>query len=386
MPASYRMFLVELYEEFLEEASFLYDQRLTLFDNPEIDWKAIGEFEDRFEPHIDGLVVGGDAALDVCIRRAEEGDSGELHAAMRVFCRQDRFDLALQLVENLDPDQPDRASAIADALKHELPDAWRPKVGPMLTGRPDHLRILATVAGYRRDVALGAALESAWEGSPDAKIVWALGRLREVQSIDKLRSCLTNPNVAIDAATALLRIGERPRRSEVWPPEGLALAGETRVDVAESLIAIGLLGSSESIPMLLRSLGRPESALALEMITGVQIRETVTMPDPDEADDDPHTWTKITRRSQDPRQWSEAVAKFPSQGRYRLGRPMSLAARLDCLESGTTVHPLRVWTAEEVAIQHRIAIPFETDMLVHEQIEAINAMRQTGGKDNSFHG
>lgn len=387
MPASYRAFLVELYEEFLEEASFLYEQRLTLFDNPEITWKSIGEFEDRFEPHIDGLVVGGDRALDVCIRRAQEGDSGELHAAMRVFCRQDRFDLAGQALENLDPEKPSRGTAVADALKYELPTGWEQKLGRVLTGRPDHLRILATVAGYRRTPALSTVLASVWDGSPEAKIIQAFGRLREIKTRDRLRASLYDPGVALDAAIALLRMGERPRQTEEWPSEALALAGETLLDPNASLLALGLMGHAESIPLLLRSLEQPYAALALEMITGVQIRETVAVPDPDEEDDDPRTWTKITRRSQDPHQWINALAHFPSAGRFRAGRPMSLLARMECLEADTTSHPLRIWTAEELAIQHQITVPFETDMPVIRQMEAMDAMRQVsinyqkGGQD-----
>ena len=34
-------FETELYQEHLEEASFLYEQRLTLFDDPEITWLDI---------------------------------------------------------------------------------------------------------------------------------------------------------------------------------------------------------------------------------------------------------------------------------------------------------------------------------------------------------
>ena len=50
-------FETELYQEHLEEASFLYEQRLTLFDDIEITWLDIEDFEERFEAHIDALVV-----------------------------------------------------------------------------------------------------------------------------------------------------------------------------------------------------------------------------------------------------------------------------------------------------------------------------------------
>jgi hypothetical protein len=124
MAISAKTFLIELYEEYLEEASFLYEQRLSLLVNPEISWKKIGEFEERFEAHIDGLVVGGDLAIEVCKRRAEEGDFGELHAAVRVFCRQNRKDLVVTLLENVDTEDDQKVKAIADALKHELPAEW----------------------------------------------------------------------------------------------------------------------------------------------------------------------------------------------------------------------------------------------------------------------
>ena len=58
-------FATSLYLEHIEEASALYEQRLSFFDDPEITWQDIEDFEDRFEPHIDGLVVGKDLALDV---------------------------------------------------------------------------------------------------------------------------------------------------------------------------------------------------------------------------------------------------------------------------------------------------------------------------------
>ncbi len=84
-------FATDLFLDHLSEASFLYEQRLGLFDDPELTWKALEDFEQRFEPYIDGLVVGKDSALEVCKQQALAGDFGELHAAMRVFCRQKRW-------------------------------------------------------------------------------------------------------------------------------------------------------------------------------------------------------------------------------------------------------------------------------------------------------
>ena len=97
---SHRACLMRLYEEYLQEASFLYEQRLTLFRNPEITWRKIGEFEERLEAHIDGLVVGDKLAIDVCKRPVTEGDFGELFAAVCVFCRQEQRDLVLAILNS----------------------------------------------------------------------------------------------------------------------------------------------------------------------------------------------------------------------------------------------------------------------------------------------
>jgi len=73
-------FAAGIYQDHLSEASFLYEQRLSLLDDPELTWKALGDFEDRFEAHIDGLVVGENLALEVCKQQASAGDFSELHA------------------------------------------------------------------------------------------------------------------------------------------------------------------------------------------------------------------------------------------------------------------------------------------------------------------
>ena len=52
MATSYRTFLIQLYEEYLEEASALYEQRRTLYTNPEITWREVAEFENRLEAHV----------------------------------------------------------------------------------------------------------------------------------------------------------------------------------------------------------------------------------------------------------------------------------------------------------------------------------------------
>ena len=112
MATSIRQFNVELYREHLEEASFLYEQRLAYLHDPEVNWPDLRDWEERFEAHIDALVVGGELALEVCRQQAAEGDAGEMHAALRVFCRRDRKDDAFAVLSALDPTDEEAVRAV----------------------------------------------------------------------------------------------------------------------------------------------------------------------------------------------------------------------------------------------------------------------------------
>ena len=213
MPTSPTAFLNRLYEEYLEEASFLYAQRRTLFQNPEITWKKVGEFEERLEAHIDGLVVGDKLAMEVCINHAAEGDPGEIYAATCVFCRQDQRDRVLTILDRLDPADNEKASAVADALKYGLPDAWVPDFLTLLSsGDPKLAPILARAFGYRR-LPCGPQLLSAMKrcAAPALpEIVWALGRIAHTPATGPLLDYLRSEDEPVRSASAmaLARLGE----------------------------------------------------------------------------------------------------------------------------------------------------------------------------------
>src|ERR1700685_3553117 len=195
MATSPKAFLIELYEEYLEEASFLYEQRRTLFHNPEITWKKIGDFEERLEGHIDGLVVGDQLAIEVCKRRVAQGDFGELFAATSVFCRQDKRELVLSLLDELDPGDAEKSCALADALKYELTKAWLPDLLLLLArGDPKLAPVLARALGYQRiecgPQLLNAMKRCAASTLPD--IAWALGRIRYEPAKHSLLDHLTS--------------------------------------------------------------------------------------------------------------------------------------------------------------------------------------------------
>ena len=88
-----------LYREHLEEISFLYTQREQWLDDPEVSLADVAALEERLEAHVDALVVGDAHALRVCQAWIPEADFGELHGAIRVFCRQQRLDLVRAALE-----------------------------------------------------------------------------------------------------------------------------------------------------------------------------------------------------------------------------------------------------------------------------------------------
>ena len=422
MATSYRAFLIELYEEYLEEASFLYSQRKTLYQNPEITWKKIGEFEERLEAHIDGLVVGDQLALDVCKKHAAEGDFGELFAAMCVFCRQDRRDLALAALEQLDPGDQKKASAIADAFKYEIPDAWLQDFLTLLgSGEPKLAPILSRAFGYRRQKCGPQLMSAMRRCSPPAlpEIVWSLGRIAYEPAkgplLDFLRS--EEEPVRSSAAIALARIGERAvidhcldqAASNSWPILPLALSGghsmlgpltELRqTKPADCALALGLIGDAVSVPLLISLLEQSDSggpaALALRYITGADLSETVFVPDEVDEDelfesereqlkqgkpldrgDGRPFGSNITRLSQDPddwnRWWKTHSARFVPGVPYCHGRPLSPRSLVELLAADSTPHALRKLGCEELAIRYQSDFGLETDVPTRVQVKALS--------------
>jgi len=243
-------FETELYQEHLEEASFLYEQHLTLFDDPEITWLDIEDFEERFEAHIDAIVVGEEPALNVCKTQAMEGGFGELHAAVRVFCRQNRLDFVQECLEVLDPKDRERVQAISDALNHELPAEWKDEFIRILSeGDQKLIPVAAKLIGYRRLSSGKELLHVLQQNNSQAvcNIIWSIGRVCEQYARTLLfNKYLKHEDESVCSATvlALLRIGDPQTldycllsvHSGNWPllPLGLGAVSYTHLRAHET--------------------------------------------------------------------------------------------------------------------------------------------------------
>lgn len=424
-----RQFSAELYLEHLEEASFLYEQRLGLYDDPEVTWLAIGRFEERFAAHLDALVGGGDAAVETCVRKSEDGDAGELYTAVCVFCHAGRRDLLGAILKRLDFENPLRSRAVRDAITDAMPSEWGQVLAKSLSRGYDKLTpLVAHYIGYRR-VASGGALDALVTGQPAAnglaELLWAWGRVGDIAGAAHVAGYLEHgdPAVRANAVTALLRRGDddvlpvcrtRALRGDAAMYLPLAVsAGRTvgtllRNIVLESsttpaaVIALGVLGDPGAVGVLVDKLTDEKlgaaAATALHLMTGASLREVAFIPEvvaedelfddergvfretgeaPRRSDGRPFGVT-VERTSQNPDDWQnwldEHQRKFDTAKRYRLGKPFSLAALVDTLVSPSCGRQVRALAAEELVIRYGIDVPFEADMRVNEQKRQINAI------------
>jgi len=429
MALSEEDFLVGLCQEHLAEASFLYEQHLTLFNDPEIIWPDIDDFEQRLEAHIDALVLGEEIALKTCRQRAVEGDAGEAFAAVCVFCRQRRKELLFEIFENLDPEDIERMQAVSDALNLEMPSEWKEDfVGMLSTCSSVQHHIIARLIGYRRFPATNELLKALSEKSSEHpfSILWALGRLNDQTARPFLLAKYLrheDETISQEAAQALLRMGEPEAlnycllsvQSQHWPDELIGIsAGPSALgplmkkaarekSKASCLMGLGLLGDIAATETLLGRLADPETAeaaaLALNLMTGAEIYEDAFIPDemdedelfpeelekfrqgqpPTRPDGTPYGVT-ITRLSQKPEDWQKWWANDASQFkagiRYRNGKPCDPECLLANLENPKSPNKVRKLAYEELVIRYGMIFPFEADMLVIEQKKALAKISQ----------
>lgn len=426
---SIRHFNVELYEEHLEEASFLYEQHLAYLHDPELTWTDLDEFEERFEAHIDALVVGEDLALEVCKGHCVAGDFGEMHAALRVFCRRERPDLVYAVLQNVDANDQPVVQAVVDALKAECPEAWHEDLMRIMLGRCKQLvPLLAEVLGYRRapaeDTLLRVLPETDDAGLP--RVLNALGVVGGERARAVLGGYLRdeNPDVACAAFVSLLRLGDEQALRHAllvaqlrpWPILALGIAGDRSAvnvltDLARSdkvsdeiLLALGMLGDLRSVATIFECLTNPEraaaAAVALQTVTGAALYEEVFVPDeidPDELFEEEREkyeqtgevparpdgqpfGSNITQISINPATWRSWLAEnrshFDPALRYRHGRPLSPAALVEALRDERTPNRIRALLCEELTVRYGARTPLEIDMRVREQQQHIARLEQ----------
>lgn len=418
MVTSIRAFNFGLFREHLDEASFLYEQRLAYLFDPEINWPDIVQWEDRLEAHLDALIVGGATALEVC-REEASGDAGMLNATLRVLCRADRQHDAITVLKHLDCADSAKRRAAADALRREAPREWQSLFVRAIEQMPQLTPVLADVIGFRR-FPLGDLLDTVLKdpSTPGrAQTAWALGRIGSTTSIEPLWVVFEEgDDVEREAAAvALARLGDdrvpealmRWGESQEWARRVLGLCGGSkavpmlldfvvnRTPDVESILAIGLLGDLTAVAPLLHCLTNDAvntaAAIALNTITGAQLfaqRFIADKFDPEELSQDEReafendgrmpmrsdgrpfgNWER--RPVVDHTSWrrwlDDNKSRFSRDRRWRMGRPQGPGALSECLRCASTPCIVRGATYEEMVIRYDLDVPFEVDLHVPRQ-------------------
>lgn len=427
MAISARLLHASLYKEHFEEGSFLYAQRQAYLSDVEVPWPSLHAWEERFEAHLDGLVLGDDLGLDICRQRLAEGDHGELHVALRLYCRRDMKREALDVVAGIDPANADAMHAATSALCAELPGRWRDEVLVDFERHPPLTALYARVIGYRRITAEAALVRRAASRMVDgrAELAWALGRVGTASCVPALASLAADGDDRVREASALamLRLGDRrvlkaamaSAREQVWAQRVLGIAGGS--DAAhllleavqagragrDAVLALGLLGDLVSVMPLFELLDHDDlgevAAIALNTMTGAQLRGRVFVPykfDPDDLSEEERKafdadgtrparlgapygdWEQRPLRDKAGwRAWLEQnKQRFHRKGRWRMGAPHAAPALVDCLRAETTPFAIRSATCDELVVRHALEIPFEADLAVTTQRHLLSRLGQ----------
>ena len=429
-------FSKSLYSEHFEEASILYEQRHHLMLDSDLTWMDIEDFEDRIEAHLDALVVGENMAINVCKEGIYEGAFGEYYVAICLYCRQNCFDLVNDLIHSVNLEDTKTCQAVRDALCHELPTKWQHKFIQMLSKKDLKLNpIIYSVIAFQRWSAGNELIKIMQNNKDDlhCELISAAGRIQEKDARHILLDCLhhSNENICYHSAIALLRLGDYEKVIDVclqylpsynWPLIPLALAGNQSVVsfllnvqtptadwLADWLLSLGLTGDISAVQKIFTFFSNSElvesAVQALNLITGAELYEKIFIPeeiDEDElfedelellkkgesitnADGTPmgNTITRLSQKIDDWKKWwASNELSFQPEIRYRNGKPFSPSCLLENMISEKYPQQIRQLAYEEFVIRYRVDYPFDTDMLVKDQKNAI-ALYSQWIKNNS---
>ncbi len=393
--------------ELLEGAEFMYSQRAYLLDAPDFAWSNIKRSEDRLATYLRGLMIGGDQTLDLC-DAAVSGEPGELHAACRIFIRCQQMDRLLAALDEGAKKSTSHLRACADALCLEPAGAWAKQLLQEVTSRSDTSHAsLALFIGTQRIPVKTWLLNRLSQGQALAETAWALGRLpASERSIEALRALLltaSDSEVKTAAAIALARLHDRKGLAHVaaqkqsWAALPLALAwGKSAAKILlghqarrspDAVLALGITGDASVVEALIALVARSKvthaAELALYRLTGTDLR---TPPRVEAQDDElfPHelpqpekpTAKELAAKQQQSWQawWTQNAARFDPKVRYLFGAPYSPAGLVECLKRPKLERQLRQWAYEGLVIRYRASAVFETDLLVKDQEQSIEAL------------
>lgn len=403
-------FLSQLCEEHIEEATFLHCQCKNILQSP--SWNDAIVFEQRLEAHIEALLLIGSSALEAC-RKLSSKNPADLYVMIRLYYAAHALHDLTAIIIDSDMDNEGICLAIQNALVDE--GLFHPERKITLP-REVHNKLLAGVYSNLR-IQDAPQLMGKADAGVNVGSLRIPGRLFQTDAVSTLEKSLDHnlSSVRSEAALSLLRLGHYSAPIKCCKAHHhfllLGIAGnqaetefflnqysrESMSVDRDLLLGLGLSGDIAAIPVLIQSLSDEVlsewAALALELITGAGIEETVFIPD--ELDEDElfeneieklkngeplfppgqEPGIHITRITQDKDQWQtwyqEHSHRFKEGIRYRDGHPCCPKRLIQGLKSSRFPAFLRQLFYEELVIRYSLDFTFETTFPATVQIKAI---------------
>lgn len=409
----------ELYEEHLEEASFLYELRAGSLHDEELTWLDLHDYDHRIEAHLDALLGGGFQAFNMSRARALSGEAGDQYVAVRLACQDPESSVLLDLLTQLDTQAESSFQAVLTGLALGCPDTWFSQLHTFTEETHPHFApILIRLLAWRRAPLL-LSLRHRYQDRLHLRnhLSWADCRMPSPTFTASIRAQIQSEEPSAnrtDAALALLQLGDTSfhkqlNASMAWARMPIALSGSqahvrdilraTPV-TTHGILALGLLGSIAAIDGLLYFLAdpaaAPSAAIAINLLTGANLREEIFIPETPEEDElfeeeldtfragkpvpNPNgnpAGEYVIRLCQDQATWQQwwqnHGSRFESGTRYRNGVPFTPACLVDNLREEHSPNLIRVLAHFECRIRYGFHVPFEPEMPIPQQQQVIAA-------------
>jgi len=401
------MVLIDILEEHIEEADFLWQQRENALADRAYNLEDLAELEERLLAHIDGLVLADEAGWRLLLPKLSSDAVGEVFAAAFVAFEsgnQERIDQVLKVF-------PTAENEVLDGIRHALRHTTYPEIETItrsyLDAEQGAIQTAAVdILSFRRAPIEESRLMNLLL-HPDPNVVTsacnAVGRLRRMSMTKCVDPLLEHPipRIRQEAMKAgLLLQSEKARRAclqaiqkngeEAGPAivfigqageaQALPLLVDKLADptlARDAVTAIGLLGSVIAMEPLLRCCSDPtlarRSGEAIQTLTGVDLeKEKLIVPPPSPTEtpeqDEEAFDTDLDEALPypDPEKvvswWKANTSRFDKRLRHRKGLPYGPLVLIDLLKTGNLLE--RHDVAFELALLHPRLPYLETDTFV----------------------
>lgn len=375
------MILIDILEEHLEEADFLFHQRKNALGDRVYNLDDLAELEERLLAHLDGLVLGGKEAWTLLEPKLAEGEVGEVFAA--AFVAMESGDPArVELVRKTFAEAEGAVlDGIRQALRHTSFTEIEKIVRPLLDSKKGAVRSAAIdVVSFRR-LPLEIRLLQAGLQEKDPLVVAAAanasGRLRIADLKYEVEAALGSDaapvrleamraGLLLKSEKALSRCRKAVQERSEEAGEAILLLGlaghaedgsflvnalEEAALARNAVTSLGLLGRSAGVEALIQCAADPKLARlageAIRILTGVDLeKEKLVAPEAnppeaqskteeDEFEDDPDEGLPIPDPVKVEGWWRKNASRFDKKSRYRKGQPYGPQGLIEILRGGT---------------------------------------------------